>query len=68
MTRASATATTFTKTTAPPARIFSVPPMTSADRSAPPRSLPFFSGDATSSSGTAIIIPAETGTACDETG
>jgi hypothetical protein len=54
--------------TAPPVRIFSVPPMTSADRSPPPRSLPLFSGDAASSSGTAIIIPAETGTAHDGTG
>ena len=44
------------------------PPMTSADRSLPPRSLPLFSGDAASSSGTAIIIPAETGTAHDGTG
>jgi hypothetical protein len=50
-----------------PARTFPVPPMTSADRSLSPSSLPFFSGDASSSSGTATTIPPETGTACDGT-
>ena len=39
-----------------------------ADRSPPPRSLPLFSGDASSSSGTATIIPPGTGTAHDGTG
>ncbi|HET9970384.1 MAG TPA: hypothetical protein VFQ68_19275 [Streptosporangiaceae bacterium] len=68
LTCASATATTLQNTTAPPVRIRCVPPMTSADRSASPRSRPFLSGDAASSSGTAIIIPAETGTAHDGTG
>ena len=38
LTCASATATTLQNTTAPPVRIFSVPPITSADRSPPPRS------------------------------
>ena len=55
-------------TSRPPVRIFSVPPMTSADRSASPRSRPFFSGDASSPAGTATIIPAETGTAASGTG
>jgi hypothetical protein len=68
LTCASATATTLQNTTAPPVRIFSVPPVTSADRSASPRFLPLFSGDASSSSGTAIIIAPETGTAHDGTG
>ena len=63
-----ATATTLQNTTAPHVRIFSVPPMTSADRSASPRSLPLFSGEASNSAGTATIIPAETGTAHDGTG
>jgi hypothetical protein len=62
------TATTFTQTVAPPVRIFSVPPMTSADRSVSPRSRPFLSGGATSSAGTATIIPAETGTTASGTG
>jgi hypothetical protein len=52
----------------PPGRTFSVPPTTSADRFPPPSGLPFFSGDASSSSGTATTIPPETGTAHDETG
>jgi hypothetical protein len=68
LTCASVTATTFRKTTAPRVPIFSVPPMTSADRSASPRSLPFFKGDAISPAGTATIIPAETGTAAAGTG
>ena len=68
LTCAPATATTLQNTTAPHVRIFSVPPMTSADRSASPRFLPLFSGEASSSAGTATIIPAETGTAHDETG
>jgi hypothetical protein len=42
--------------------------MTSADRFPPPSGLPFFSGDASSSSGTATTIPPETGTAHDGTG
>ncbi len=65
---ASATTTTLQNTTSPRVRIFSVPPMTSADRSPPPSGLPFFSGDASSSSGTATIIPPGTGTAHDGTG
>jgi hypothetical protein len=68
VTTASVTATTFRNTVRPPVRIFSVPPMTSADRSASPRSRPFISGDASRSSGTATIIPAETGTAASGTG
>ena len=47
-------------TTAPAVRILSVPPMASADRSASPRSLPLFSGEATVR-GTATIVPGETG-------
>ena len=68
LTCASATATTLQNTTAPPVRTFSVPPTTSADLSQSPRSLPFFSGEASSSSGTATIIPPETGTARDGAG
>jgi len=34
-------------------------PMASADRSASPRSLPLFSGEASNSAGTATIIPGE---------
>ncbi len=68
VTTASVTATTFRKTVAPPVRILSVPPMTSADRSAPPRSRPFLSGGASSPAGTATIIPAETSTAASGTG
>jgi hypothetical protein len=67
-TPASVTATTFRNTVRPPVRIFSVPPMTSADRSESPGSRPFLSGDASRSSGTATIIPAETGTAASGTG
>ena len=63
-----ATATTLQNTTAPPVRILSVPPTTSAERSALPRFLPSLSGDAASSSGTAIIIPAETYTHTTGTG
>ena len=66
---ASATATTLQNTTAPPAPTFSVPDHQRGPlEPSPPRSLPLFSGDASNSSGTATIIPPETGTAHDGTG
>ncbi len=68
LTTAPVTAATFRNTVAQPVRIFPVPPMTSADTSGSSRSRPFFSGDASSSPGTATIIPAETGTAASGTG
>ena len=68
LTCASATVITLQNTTAPPVRTFPVPPTTSADLSLSPRSLPFLSGDARSSSGTAITIPPETDAARDGTG
>ncbi len=62
LTCAGATATTFKNTTASPARIFPVPPITSADRSPSNSGLPFRSGDTRSPSRTATISDPPPGT------